>query len=502
MTWSDGQPITARDPAFTYNLMMTNTDAATANGSYTANFASVQATDDYTLVIKSKKPYATMLSLDIPVVPEHVWSKIKNIGDFTNEDTSQPVVGSGPFVLTGYQEGQFVKLKANPSYWRGAPKIAELDLVSYTNTDAAVQALRKGDVDVVYGLTASQFDALKAQPDITLNDGHNRRFSSLMINPGAATKSGDPIGNGNPALKDVALRQAIARALDQQTLVNRVLQGHAEVGASIIPPVFPTYHWTPTDAEKRTFDPAAANAALDQAGYPKGADGIRADKSGKRLSLRLLATSDDPTQAQEAEFVKGWLHDIGIEVKPQFKSGTQVDDDTTGGDYDLAFSGWSVNPDPDQMLALETCGQRPEANGKGGSTADYFCNADYDRMYAEQAAEIDPGKRAQIVKDMQKVLYEQVPSVVLTYNNNLEAYRSDRFSGFDKQPADVGVITGQNGYWGLYSATPAGVQSSAGSSSGGGSTGLIVGIVVAVVVVAGLAGFAVTRRRATADERE
>jgi peptide/nickel transport system substrate-binding protein len=502
MSWSDGQPITAKDPAFTYNLMMTNTDAATANGSYTANFASVTATDDYTLVVKTKKPYSTMLSLDIPVVPEHVWSKVKNVGEFTNEDTSQPVVGSGPFLLAGYEEGQFVKLKANPTYWRGAPKIGELDLVSYTNTDAAVQALRKGDVDVVYGLTASQFDALKGQPNITLSDGHNRRFTSLMINPGAATKSGAAIGNGNPVLKDVVVRQAIAQALDLKTLVDRVQQGHAEMGASIIPPVFPAYHWTPSDSEKRAFDPGAANSALDAAGYPKGTDGIRTDKGGKKLTLRLLAISDDPTAAQEAEFVKGWLADIGIQVKPEYKSDTQVSDDTTGGRYDLAFSGWSVNPDPDQMLALETCGQRPEANGKGGSTADFFCNADYDRMYAEQAAEIDRAKRQQIVKDMQKLLYEQVPSVVLTYTNNLEAYRGDRFSHFDKQPADVGVITGQNGYWGLYTATPAGVATGAAADDGGNS-GVVIGVVVAVVVVAGLAGAAVMRRRkSTADERE
>ena len=500
MTWSDGVPITAKDVAFTYRLMMTNADAKTVNGSYTDHFASVTATDDHTLMIKTRQPYASMLDLDVPVVPEHIWSSIKDIGDFTNQDTSRPVAGSGPFVLTGYQHGRFVTLRANERYWQGRPRVDEVRLVSYTDTDAAAQALRKGEVDVVSGLTPNQFRALSGQPGIQVNDGQSRRFSSLLINPGAATKDGERIGTGNPALTDVDVRRAIARALDLPALVDRVWRGYAHVGASIIPPVFPAYHWEPGEAQRRTFDPAAANMMLAKAGYPLGPDGERVDNAGKRLTLRLLVTSGDPVELQAAQFISEWLGDIGIKVTPEFKSGAQVRADLTGGGYDLAFSGWGVRPDPDQALAYSTCAQRPEANGRGGTTTNFFCNRDYDRLYAKQAAEPNPAKRAGIVKSMQALLYDQVPEVMLCYPHILEAYRSDRFAPFLRQPAANGVITGQYGYWWLYRATP--VHEAVADASGAGRPMLIGGIAIGLLIATGLTGTAVRRRAATEDERE
>src|SRR6202012_5680271 len=158
---SDGVPITAHDVAFTYHLMMTNPVAATANGNFVANFASVAAPTDTTVVITTKQRQDTMLALDIPIVPEHIWRGAKDIGSYTNRPTpGQPVGSSGPFLLTDYREGQFVKLAANKHYWRGAPKIDELDFVHFDNTDAEVQALVKGDIDLVNGLSAAQFATL------------------------------------------------------------------------------------------------------------------------------------------------------------------------------------------------------------------------------------------------------------------------------------------------------------------------------------------------------
>jgi peptide/nickel transport system substrate-binding protein len=501
MTWSDGAPITARDAAFTYRLMMRDADAATANGSYTANFASVTATDDRTLVIKTRQPYASMLGLDIPVVPEHVWSGVTDVGGFTNEDTSRPVVGSGPFVLTRYREGQVVTLRANDRYWRGRPRVDEVQLITYTNVDAAAQALRKGDVDIVSGLTVAQLTALSGQPGVRVNSGSSRRLSSLLINPGAAAKTGDPIGDGNPALADVAVRQAIARALDLPTLVKRVWQGHAQVGASVIPPVFAAEHWEPGSGQRHAYDPAAAGRLLDAAGYPRGPDGARRDASGRKLSLRLLAAGADPIQAQVAEHIRGWLADVGIEVTPRYESDTQVGEDLTGGRYDLALLRRSAGADLDRALALQTCSQRPGANGKGGATADFYCDAGYDRMYAQQAAELDPARRAEIVKRMQALLYRDAPEVVLAYPDTLEAYRGDRFDPFAKQPPGHGVITGQNGYWWVYGARPASAGASAGGR-GGPSAAMLAAAGAALAALALLALTAAGRRAARADERE
>ncbi|WHT15856.1 ABC transporter substrate-binding protein [Crossiella sp. CA-258035] len=497
--WSDDTPITAKDVAFTYNLMMKDPVAATANGSFVTNFDTVTASPDgKQVVIRTKTPQATMLALDVPVVPEHVWSKVgAGLKDYTNEQ--QPVVSSGPFTLLEHKAEQYVKLKANKGYWRAAPKIDELHFVYFKNSDAAVQALRKGEIDLVNRLTAAQYQALQNENGVKLNKANGRRFSELVLNPGAATKEGAPIGDGHPALKDVKVRQAIAKAIDPKQLVERVLQGFGQVGGGFIPPVYPDFHLTP-EAAGSAFDPAAANAALDAAGYRKGANNIRAGADGKPLTFRLFARNDRPNDITSAEYVKRWLADIGVGVELQTISANQMNERTTGGQYDIAFSGWGTNPDPDFILSLHTCDQRPGADGKGGTTDSYLCDPEYDRLYKAQLGEFDRAKRGELVKQMQKVAVDRAASVILYYENAMEAYRSDKFAAFTTQPSQGGVIREQNGMWGYYSATPVGASGDTGSGS---NTGLIIGIVIAVVVVGGIAVLLVARRRkASADDRE
>jgi len=498
--WSDGVPITAHDAAYTFNLMMTNTAAATANGNFVANFASVTAPNDTTLVITTKAPQATMLALDVPIVPQHVWSKVTDVGKYTNLPTpGHPVVGSGPFILTDYKPGQYVTLAANKNYWRGAPKIDELRYVHFDDVNGAYAALVKGDIDVLNGLTPTQFKTLKNTKNIATNQAAGKRFVDMIINSGAATNTGTPIGTGNPNLKDVKLRQAIAEAINPAELVKSVYGGYAQPGTSYIPPLFATYHWQPTGSQLRTFNPTAANAALDAAGYPRGAGGIRTGKDGKPLNLTLIGDSSQIQDSQEAQYIKGWLADVGIGVNIQLVSSNKLNDLTNGGDFDLAFSGYSVDPDPDYVLSIQTCAQRPNAQGLGGTTESFFCNAQYDSLYAQQLSEMDPVRRADIVKQMQQVFYQQVPEVTLLYQDSLEAYRSDRWAPFTVQPQPGGAILFQNGYWSYYKATP---LTSDPAGSGGSNLGLIIGIIVAVIVIGGGAVLLVRRRRVATDDRE
>lgn len=495
--WSDGEPITARDVAFTYDLLLRDANARTANGSFVASVESVSAPDPYTVVIKTASPQATVPMPGLPIVPEHIWANVDDIGDYRND--RMPVVGSGPFVLTDYVPEQFITLRANDEFWRGRPKIDELQFVMFKNTDAAVQALRQGEVDVIGagstggGLTPAQFEALANDPDVARNRASGRQYVELAMNPGAATRDGTPIGDGHPALRDVRVRQAIALAIDRDALVDRVLDGFGQPGESVVPPMFPDFHWSPPDPS-HGFDPERANEMLDQAGYPRGGDGVRVGPDGRPLRFRLISRSGGSPIGQ---FVQGWLADIGIAVELQPTSGTRLDELTSTGSYDLAISGWGVHPDPDYVLSIHTCGQRPGPDGTGGTTAAFFCDPRYDALYARQLAEFDRDARAALVRQMQQRLYDQAPTVVLFYADALEAYRSDRFAPFQVQPDPGGVITGQSGYWGLYSATP-----QRGIADDGGSSIVWVGLGAAAVVGLGAAVLTLRRRRATADDRE
>lgn len=498
-TWSDGEPITAKDAEFTFNLIMTDEDAATANGSYVENFESVTATDAHTLVIKTKKPSASMLAIDVPIVPLHKWKDVKDIGAFKNTP-GEEIVGSGPFILTEYKANQFVKLKANKNYWRGGPKYDELIYAMYKDPDSAVQAVRGGQADIVSGLTSPQVNALKGTPDIGLNIGQGRRFFELSFNSGATDSAGNPIGDGHPALKDKRVRTALAYAMDNNKLIAQVAGGNAIEGGGYIPPAFPTYHWDPPADMKREFDLDEANQILDDAGYERGDDGIRTmPGGGEKLSLRFLGHAD--TQENKmGDLLVSWYKEIGVELKPSIVSMNKLNDDLAAGNFDLIAGGWSVNPDPDFILSIQTCDAFPDPGQDNGSTDQFFCNEEFDQLYKEQQTTLEVDQRAAIVKKMQEIMYEEVPCVIVYYPKATEAYRSDRWESFQLMPDPGGQILNQDGFWGIYTATPTKALEEGDSGS---NTGLVVGVTVGAVAVAaaGVGVFALRRKR-TAEERE
>ncbi|MGW2573064.1 ABC transporter substrate-binding protein [Streptomyces sp. NPDC001537] len=496
--WSDGQKVTAEDAAWTFNKLMTDQAAATANGSFVTNFRKVTAPSPTKLVVELKKPQATMTALDVPIVPEHIWKDVKDFSKFNN-DKSFPVVGDGPFVLSDYKADSYVRLKANKSFWRGAPKFDELVFKYYKDQDAAVAALRKGEVSFVAGapaLTPAQAASLKGQKDIRVNDAPGRRFYALATNPGAQAKNGKKFGDGDPSLLDQRVRHALFLAVDRKTIIDKVFQGHAAEGQGYIPPRFSTYFWKPSASQELSYDPAKATQLLDQAGYKKNADGKRVGKNGKPLNYRVLCHATDPNDKAVGQYLKEWWAKLGIGMTLDCLD--NVTDPWLAGKYDLAFDGWSVNPDPDYVLSIHTCGALPATPKDTGATDNFICDKTYDELYARQLAEYDSAKRADIVKQMESRLYDLGYMNVMAYPNAVEAYRTDQIKSIETMPKAAGNIYGQDGYWSWWSAVPA----DSGSSSGGSSTGAVVGVVAGVVVLAGAGLLLARRRRATADDRE
>lgn len=498
MTWSDGEPVTAHDAAFTFNKIMSDPKAAEANGSYVVNFKKVSAPDDRTLVIETEEPQASMTALDVPIVPEHVWSKIEDMHDPVTDSIEVVGVGSGPFLIAEYRPNELVRMTANKDYWRGAPAYDELHFIKFENADAAVNALRNGEVDFVNRLTRAQFDSLKNEPNIETNQASGRRYRELLMNPGARNADGDAIGDGHPALQDVQVRRAIAMAIDPEVLVDKVLGGYGELPGGLVPPIYEDYHYVPDEDVRYSFDPDAANALLDEAGYRRGPDGVRVDSEGRRLEFRLTGRASEDYAQRASDYIVSWLRDIGIEVTKNLVSDNEVDETTSSGHYELAFSGWGTNPDPDYILNKQTCAALPAASGSSSSNA-FFCDETYDKLYAQQIAEMDPKKRAKLVLQAQARYYEMVPSLVLGYDNVLEAYRSDRFTGFVQQPEGEGQIMEQTGYWGFYGARP--VEGAAESDSGL-PTGVWLALGAGALALLAVGGTVVVRRRATADDRE
>ncbi|WP_343908085.1 ABC transporter substrate-binding protein [Nocardioides aquiterrae] len=513
-TWSDGRPLTAEDVAYTYNRIIDGGPEAATWGAYLAQVTQAEATDPTTLVLHLKKPNSSLPLLPIPIVPEHVWKSVaeKDVKTYKNEPTDgQPVVGSGPFrMVEGSAGGSTYVFEANPHYWKGAPHVDRVVFRVYKSADPMVQALIKGEVDFVDGINALEVKSLQGRDGITAQNGNAPSFNEIAFNTGAVdTKTGEPIGDGNPALQDAAFRHALGYAIDTRKIIDKVYQGAGVPGSVIIPPAFTTWRWEPSPDQAYTYDPEKAGQLLDDAGYAKGADGLRTMPDGSPIgTLRLVARSESPTSLNTMNYFKEWLADIGIKADVVSMESSKLTNVILDGDFDAFEWGWYVDPDPTTMLDYMTCGQR-------GSWSDsWYCNDAYDKLYQEQLVEMDRDKRVELVHQMQQMVYEDAPYLVTAYDTIGEAFRSDRFACFAQQPDPGGVWLFQSGVYSYLHVRPAAdagdcggatnatAASTTSGESGSVGTGVVVGIGAVAVVVAGLVVLVALRRRRTAGDRE
>ncbi len=523
--WSDGEPLTASDIAYTYNRVLDGGPEAATWSSYLIGVTSVEAPDDTTVVLTLEEPNAVLPLLPIPIVPEHVWQDItdKEVKSFANEPSADaPVVGSGPFrFVEGTAGGSTYRFEANPDYWKGEPFIDEVVFRVFKSEDPMVQALIKGEIDFAEGISALQVQSLEGQEGITAQNGDSPGFDEIAFNTGSIDiESGEPIGDPNPAVLDPAFRFALNFAIDRETIIRTAYQGGGLPGGSIIPPAYADYHWEPEDPDAYAYDPEKAASLLDEAGYTVGDDGFRTLPSGEPIGkLRLAARSDSETSVDVMEFFKEWLADVDIDSEVETYESSKLTDVILEGTFDTFEWGWYVEPDPDSMLSYLTCGQL------GNWSDSWYCNEEYDALYDQQHVEQDESARQEQVKQMQEILYNDAPYLVTAYSSIGEAFRSDRWACFQPQPDPGGIWLIQYGVQnylnvrpaegagdcgGLENAVGAVSAGAAGSNAGGGGGGgdddggngvmIGVGVAAALAVVGG--GFLLMRRRATVDDRE
>jgi peptide/nickel transport system substrate-binding protein len=492
LKWSDGQPLTSADVAYTINTARKQSWL-----NYTATVSDLVATapNPRTVVIHSTKPDPKLPVVDVYILPQHVWGKLSKsaITKYAADDG----VGSGPFVLDHREKGQFARFKANPHFWKGKPKVDEVILRNFDNPDAMVAALERGELDAAENLPGTGFNKLKTDPKIQTVLGYQGGIEELALNGGAGLKK------PHPALLDPRVRKAISYAIDRRTIVDRVLAGVGKPDEVL--GVSPNPAWEPTvpPADRYTFNLAKARSILDAAGYKDtNGDGIREmPGGGKPLVFRYAVRSEGDTGPGIAEYVSGWLKQIGIGTKQTVYNDSRLTEVIGKGDYDMFVWGWTPFVDPDTMLSYFTCSQ--VAHDPKDPTNYYndanWCDKRYDALYQQQKTELDPAKRRDIVHRMLLLFHDSDVYQVLYDDPDAQAYVKGRFTGFVRQPAGVGPV--------LYSQTSptyarlAPVVASAAADKGGGGAGAVIAIVVAVVVVAG-GVLLVVRRRRTAYERE
>jgi peptide/nickel transport system substrate-binding protein len=447
MKWSDGTPATSADACFSWQL---GVDAVKAEASLGAGYldpsvsdagiTAVDCPDASTMVVTTDDASDRPLQVSLPIIPKHIWGKetYKTIG---KAKFAAPMVGTGPYTVVEWQNGQFIRLARNPNYWGKQAYQDEVDIVIYKTADTMVQALKAGDLDYAHGPNAQQLNQLKAEPGFAVTAGSANGWTQLAFN-GYGAETGKTIPGGGPstkALLDPKFRDALGYAVDHQALVDRILGGYGDVGTTIVPPVLTQWHVDPTTP--RTFDIEKAKSLLDAAGYKLDANGKRLDKEGKPINLRIDMPNSDDNYPKAAQFIADWYGQLGITVTTSVLTSAVLGEkilppeagDKYKADYDIELWGWSGGIDPNGLLQVFKC------DAIGSSSDSQYCNTAYDKMYDEQLAAPNPEARKTILSQMQNQIYDQGVYDILFYDANLEAWRTDRFAGWEKQPASNGT---------------------------------------------------------------
>lgn len=430
-TWQDAEPVTAQDVVFTYTYVMEHQISPYA--ALTTGIRSVEAIDDQTVVITCSEPKADMDALWIPILPEHLWTGV----DPEDEEAvaAVPDIGDGPFRLIAFTPGKSVRLRADPAYWRGAPLVDEVDFVAYRDVVALADDLRSGALDAAAGLRSSDFRRLRRDERLQAIAAPGRSFVDLGF--ACAPSATDSA----PALKDQAFRQALVWAIDRRAVVDRLYDGFATSGSTIVAPGLrpnPDYHLEPAADLRYGYDLKKAARLLQDAGYVKMAGRLTGPDS-EPVVVRLYASLSPPRAEAIARIVAKGLRALGITVTYSTLPETSLRarlavtlDGLPKPDADLFISDWVGDTDPTFILSLLTSEQIGGWNDTG------WTSDEYDSLFAQQAAALDDTERKSLVDQLQQFAYDASPYAVIAYPQTLEAERTDRWQGWVQAPAGTG----------------------------------------------------------------
>jgi len=419
----DGTPCDANAVAWSLNWTLEN-DVETF-AFYLYNFAEIVALDETTLQVTLSDPVGNMeyLLMYVWILPESVWGGMTYDEMMEFEDISA-AVGSGPYILKEWSEGEYLILEANKDYWRTTPAIDQIIYHEYATEDAMVQALLAGEIDVVDIVPSTAIQTLQDAENVEVPIMGSTTIDEMIINS-------HEDGTQPESIWDENVRLAMAYGIDKQQIINVAYLGYADALGPVVPASMGAWH--NSDIQDIPFDPAQGNQVLDDAGYiDSDGDGIREYSDGSPLEYRFYGT-DDATVARIMEIIANGLSQVGISAEP-----TLMDEDSLialypAFDFDLIYWGWGLDPDPDFAMLIFTCDQRDE----GGWNDSGYCDASFDEMYVEQGITVDKDARAAIIWEMQQKLFDDRPYIVLTNAKNIQAFRSDRFTGFGTETGDI-----------------------------------------------------------------
>jgi peptide/nickel transport system substrate-binding protein len=420
--WQDGAPLTAKDVVFTFQQIMNPKNNVQVQTGYD-HIASVEAKDDYTVVVHMHKVFAPIVAYfmcvqgGFSILPAHL---LQGYPDLNHVAWNNAPIGSGPFKFKEWVHGDHITVVANPLYWRGPPHLQQIVFRVLPDTNTIVTQLQTHEIDAWFRADPAKYDQLRKLQGYHIYVSAENVFGHLDFN----TK--------DPILSDARVRQAIESAIDRPRIV-------ADATSSV---------FSATDTDQSVFswandhhvpyfpyDPAKAASLLTAAGWIPGPDGIRV-KDGRRLSLQLSYIGGQSIAEKLAGLMQQQARAVGIEITQKtypanlFFAAAQAGGIINSGKYQIEYSGWVSGVDPDNS-SLYSCDQFPPK----GQNDLFWCDPVLQQAENDALGTMNQAQRTADYRVISRELGQQAPTVFLFAERRVDVLPAE-FQNFKASPAE------------------------------------------------------------------
>ncbi|WEG13125.1 glutathione ABC transporter substrate-binding protein [Pullulanibacillus sp. KACC 23026] len=387
--FQDGTPFNAEAVKYDFDKFRDPKTGA-PRGSLLAAITSVTVKDDYTVVLKTAKPYGPMLA-DL----SHGNAAIVSPTADKKQDLMKNPVGTGPFMLKEWVPGDHVTLVKNPNYWGKAPKLDKVTFKVVPDENTAISMLQTGQIDFLDSIPAEQWDHVKSLNNVTTVKKAGTPISYLAFNTQRAP------------MNDLAFRQAVSYAIDRDAYVKQ-LNGLGTKSNSIIGPMVSGYDPS-VEKEGYNYDPAKAKKLIDQNGW-----------KGKTINMLVANT---PSYMQMAQIVQADLKKVGLNVKMTTMEWGTFLDVSRKGNFDITFLGWTNSTADGSELLYPNLA----TDNIGTSNIPRYSNKQFDDLVNQSRYSVDQDVRNKALNEANEIAIKDAPWVVmddsdvsLAYNKNIQ----------------------------------------------------------------------------------
>lgn len=400
--WHDGKPLTAEDVVFTMNIVQDPAYKSPLRQNWQG--VEVQQVDENTVAFVLKNPYFGFLdNLTTGILPKHIWENIAPEKFALAEYNLHPI-GSGPYMFSDFQKdatGNILtyKLVAFKSYHDGEPFISKFTFNFYPDDDSMIEAYNKKEIMGISSISPEKMEMIKTKKSMNLHEFVIPRYFALFMNQSKSA-----------ALADDTVRKALSLGTDRKEIIDTVLHGK---GMPLYSPIFPQMDGYKESADAQVFDVEKANQLLEDKGWKKSDDGIRA-KNDTRLAFELVST-DWPELSQNAQILKTQWEKVGADVSVKVLTVSDLQQNyIRTREYDSMLFGQAISFNPDLYSFWHSSQKRDP-----GLNLALLDNKDVDKLLEDIRQESNPGARAEKYAQLQDLFYQENPAIFLYSPNYL-----------------------------------------------------------------------------------